>query len=461
MFLLRQKAFCCIIALLDICSERRGFVYKKPAKTAPMGWNSWDCFGAAVTESNLIENADYMAKYLKQFGWEYVVCDIQWYEPQAKDNDYNNFYPLNMDEYGRLLPAENRFPSAAGGKGFKPIADYCHSLGLKFGIHIMRGVPRSAVHQNLPVKGSEFGCRDIAHHFSVCSWNTDMYGCKNCDAAQQYYNSIFQLYASWGVDFVKCDDICVTEFRKWDNPYSADYEIEMIRNAINNCGREMVLSLSPGPAQVENAAHLRQNADMWRMTGDFWDSWQKLHDMFDKCLAWQSYVGRGSWPDCDMLPLGRLTKNAPYHGSQNRYTQFTKPEQLTMMSLWGIFRSPLMFGGNMPENDEWTLSLLTNSEYLKMHRDSRNAHQHYRNEKNGVGTVVWVANGKACKYLALFNTANKQSCIKFDLSEILMPDKAYDLLDIWSGEVKKSLKNKISSVVDPHGVRLYKITQSE
>lgn len=96
-----------------------------------------------------------------------------------------------------------------------------------------------------------------------------MYGCRNCEASQQYYNTIFQLYASWGVDFVKCDDICVTEFRKWDNPYSADYEIEMIRNAINNCGREMVLSLSPGPAQVENAAHLKQNADMWRMTGDF------------------------------------------------------------------------------------------------------------------------------------------------------------------------------------------------
>ncbi len=300
MFLLRQEAFYCIIALLDIYSERRGLVYKKPAKTAPMGWNSWDCFGAAVNERQLLENADYMAKYLKPFGWEYIICDIQWYEPLAKNNDYNNFYPLNIDEYGRLLPAENRFPSAAGGKGFKPIADYCHSLGLKFGIHIMRGVPRSAVHQNLPVKGSEFGCRDIAHHFSVCSWNTDMYGCRNCEASQQYYNTIFQLYASWGVDFVKCDDICVTEFRKWDNPYSADYEIEMIRNAINNCGREMVLSLSPGPAQVENAEHLKQNADMWRMTGDFWDLWPKLHDMFDKCLAWQDYVGGGSWPDCDI-----------------------------------------------------------------------------------------------------------------------------------------------------------------
>ena len=148
------------------------------AKTAPMGWNSWDCFGAAVNEKELRENADYMAKNLKDYGWEYVVCDIQWYEPKAKDNDYNNFTELDMDEYGRLIPAENRFPSSKGGKGFKEIADYIHSLGLKFGIHIMRGIPRQAVHKNTPVKNSKFTARDIAHHFSVCSWNTDMYGLK-------------------------------------------------------------------------------------------------------------------------------------------------------------------------------------------------------------------------------------------------------------------------------------------
>ena len=202
---------------------------KSIAKTPPLGWNSWDCFGAAVNENQLKANADYMAKHLKPFGWEYIVCDIQWYEPKAKDNNYNNFTELCMDKYGRLIPAENRFPSAKGGKGFKPIADYVHSLGLKFGIHIMRGVPRQAVHQNLPIKNCRAKCRDIAHHFSVCSWNTDMYGCKNTEAAQAYYNSIFELYAQWGVDFIKCDDICVTEFRRWDNPYSAAYEIEMIK----------------------------------------------------------------------------------------------------------------------------------------------------------------------------------------------------------------------------------------
>lgn len=433
-------------------------MYKKPAKTPPLGWNSWDCFGAAVNEKQLRENAEYMAKYLKPYGWEYIVCDIQWYEPHAVDNDYNNFTPLKMDEYGRLLPAENRFPSSSGGKGFKPIADYCHSLGLKFGIHIMRGVPRAAVHAGLPVKDSKSTCRDIAHHFSVCSWNTDMYGCKNCSGAQDYYNSIFSLYASWGIDFVKCDDICVTEFRQWDNPYSAAYEIEMIRNAINNCNREIVLSLSPGPADIKNAAHLRKNADMWRLTGDFWDEWEKLHNMFDKCLLWQNEVGNGSWPDCDMLPLGRLSKNGKCHGDKNRYTNFTKPEQITLMTLWGIFRSPLMFGGNMPENDEWTLSLLTNKEFMLMHKNSFGAHQHSRSEHAGKGFVTWVSNGKNCKYLAIFNTQDKENRISFDLSEILMPGAEYDLFEIWSGEKTHSVRNKFSTNIKPHGAALFKIT---
>lgn len=433
-------------------------MHAKFAKTPPLGWNSWDCFGAAVTEKQLLENADYMAEYLKPFGWEYIVCDIQWYEPEAKSNDYNNFTQLNMDEYGRLMPAENRFPSAKGGKGFKEIADYCHQLGLKFGIHIMRGVPRQAVHANMPVKGSSATCRDIAHHFSVCSWNTDMYGCKNCAAAQEYYNSVFELYASWGVDFIKCDDICVTEFRQWDKPYSADYEIEMIRKAIDHCGRDMVLSLSPGPAHIENAKHLRQNANMWRMTGDFWDEWNKLHDMFDKCFLWQNEVGNGCWPDCDMLPLGRLAKNASCHGAANRLTNFTKPEQITMMTLWGIFRSPLMMGGNMPENDAWTLSLLTNKEYMEMHKNSFGGHQLFRNEKNNKGTIIWQSNGKKCKYAALFNTKDTEQSISLDLTEMLMPDTEYTALDIWSGEKLEKIKNKLKAAVPPHGARLFKIS---
>lgn len=139
--------------------------------TAPMGWNSWDCYGAAVDEETVRRNAEFMAKNLKQYGWEYITVDIQWSAPNAKNHDYDPFTELCMDEYSRLIPAENRFPSSAGGKGFAPLAEYVHSLGLKFGIHIMRGIPRQAVHRNTAIKGTDKTARQIAKTDSICHWN--------------------------------------------------------------------------------------------------------------------------------------------------------------------------------------------------------------------------------------------------------------------------------------------------
>lgn len=426
--------------------------FKDWAKTPPCGWNSWDCFGAGVNEEQLIANADYMAKHLKQYGWEYIVCDIQWYEPKACSNDYNNFAELCCDEYGRLIPAENRFPSSKGGKGFKPIADYIHSLGLKFGIHIMRGIPRQAVHADLPIKDSEYTARQVAHHFSVCSWNTDMYGMKNCDGAQDYYNSIIKMYADWGVDYIKCDDIAVTEFRKWDNPYSADYEIEMLRNAIDSCGREIVLSLSPGPALRDKAEHLKANANMWRLTGDFWDLWEHLYAMFDKCEEWQGVRGVGSYPDCDMLPIGRISKLCSYHGAQNRMSNFTHNEHYTLMTLWGIFGSPLMIGGNMPENDDFTLSLLNNAEYMNMHRTVKNSRMLSRNEENGKGYIIWDGENENSRFVALFNTDEKPITINTAEKINIFVDGSYD---IW----QKCTVSENNITVQPHGARLLKLNK--
>ena len=426
--------------------------FKNWAKTPPCGWNSWDCFGAGVNEEQLIANADYMAKHLKQYGWEYIVCDIQWYEPKACSNDYNNFAELCCDEYGRLVPAENRFPSSKGGKGFKPIADYIHSLGLKFGIHTMRGIPRQAVHANLPIKDSEHTARQVAHHFSVCSWNTDMYGMKNCDGAQDYYNSIIKMYADWGVDYIKCDDIAVTEFRKWDNPYSADYEIEMLRNAIDSCGREIVLSLSPGPTLRDKAEHLKANANMWRLTGDFWDLWEHLYAMFDKCEEWQGVRGVGSYPDCDMLPIGRISKLCSYHGAQNRMSNFTHDEHYTLMTLWGIFGSPLMIGGNMPENDDFTLSLLNNAEYMNMHRTVKNSRMLSRNEENGKGYIIWDGENENSRFVALFNTDEKPITINTAEKINIFVDGSYD---IW----QKCTVCENSITVQPHGARLLKLNK--
>ncbi len=336
------------------------------ALTPPMGWNSWDCYGASVTEEHLIGNADYMALNMKEFGWEYIICDIQWYEPEAKSTEYNNFYPLEMDEYSRLIPAVNRFPSSSGGFGFEKIAGYIHGLGLKFGIHIMRGIPRQAVHAASPIKGCTATARDIASSYSICSWNTDMYGVNpDAEGAQEYYNSLFELYAKWGVDFVKVDDICNTEYKPLE-PYSAKREIELIRSAIDNCGRDMVLSLSPGPAVLAEAKHLCDNANMWRITGDFWDNWDQLYAMFERCKDWSPHVKEGCWPDCDMLPLGHIAINTPGHNKFSRYSNFTKDEQITMMTLWCIFRSPLMLGAELRDNDKWTLIYYNKSRSFKI-----------------------------------------------------------------------------------------------
>ena len=316
----------------------------------------------------------------------------------------------------------------------------------------MRGIPRQAVHADLPIKDSEYTARQVAHHFSVCSWNTDMYGMKNCGGAQDYYNSIIKMYADWGVDYIKCDDIAVTEFRKWDNPYSADYEIEMLRNAIDSCGREIVLSLSPGPALRDKAEHLKANANMWRLTGDFWDLWEHLYAMFDKCEEWQGVRGVGSYPDCDMLPIGRISKLCSYHGAQNRMSNFTHDEHYTLMTLWGIFGSPLMIGGNMPENDNFTLSLLNNAEYMNMHRTVKNSRMLSRNEENGKGYIIWDGENENSRFVALFNTDEKPITINTAEKINIFVDGSYD---IW----QKCTVSENNITVQPHGARLLKLNK--
>jgi len=430
----------------------------KAAASPPMGWNSWDCYGASVNEEQLRGNAKYMAEHLKPYGWEYIVCDIQWYEPCAKSTEYNAFYPLEMDEYSRLIPAVNRFPSAAGGKGFWPIAEYVHSLGLKFGIHIMRGVPRQAVHRNTPILGSAKTARDIAHSFSLCPWNTDMYGVNpKAEGAKDYYNSLFALYASWGVDFVKVDDICNTEFKPHD-PYSAAEEIELIRAAIDNCGRQMVLSLSPGPAPIEHARHLRQYANMWRMTGDFWDNWDQLRGMFDKCREWSNYSGDGGWPDCDMLPLGHIAINNDPLKNTERQTNFTRDEQITMMTLWCIFRSPLMLGCELRKLDDWTLKLITSEEVLRL---TSNSHSQHPLCVDGLpeGCLVWQSTDiSGDTNIAFFNTGGEAALVGLKLEDAGLSG-SFAVRDLWAREDMGIVSGQISANIASHGARLYRLSK--
>ena len=421
-------------------------------KKPPMGWNSWDCYGAGVTEDELLGNAEFMRDRLKQYGYQYVVCDIQWYEPAAKGNVYNNFADLCMDEYSRLIPAVNRFPSSANGAGFKPIADKIHSMGLKFGIHIMRGIPRQAVHRNKRIYGTTARARDIASQFSLCPWNTDMYGVDTEKrGAEEYYDSLFKLYASWGVDFVKVDDIANTEFSP-QNPYSAEKEIEMIRAAIDRSGRDMVLSLSPGPAPLNKAEHLSENANMWRISGDFWDRWDKLLNMFSLCEKWYPYVKDGSFPDCDILPLGKLCIDGSYMGDMGRDSGFAKEEQKTMMTLWAVFRSPLFFGGELRLTDDYTLSLVTNPEVINVNQNSEKPLFVY----NKGGIAVWQTKIENCTAVAVFNLSDEEKHYKLSFSDLGI-ENVRAVRDLWARKDIPKCENGVAVSLKPHSSEFFEI----
>ena len=420
-------------------------MFRDYAQTPPKGWNSWDSFGASVTEAEVLGNAEVMAKSLKDYGWEYIVVDIQWYEPLADSCAYHPFTELCQDEYSRLIPAENRFPSSRGGQGFKPLADAVHAMGLKFGIHIMRGIPRQAVHSNTKILGTQKTARDIADANSICPWNTDMYGVDaSNEGAQAYYDSLLALYASWGVDFLKVDDIADS---KLYGTHSG--EIELIRKAIDRCGRPMVLSLSPGPAPIEAGTFFQRNANMWRLTDDLWDNWEQLYDMFGRCGKWSAFVGAGTWPDCDMLPLGHIGTRTVADGSEARMTRFTKEEQRTLMTLWSLFRSPLLFGGDLRKLDDSTRALLIDPYLIDAHQNGRGAREVYRKGD----WVIWASESDTRKYVACFNLSDDPA---------VLPEAAREWLKSIGGEMHEVWPNRTVSVAEAqtafiaaHGVALY------
>ena len=452
------------------------------AKTPPMGWNSWDSFGAGVQESNVIANADYMAQFLKKHGWDIITIDIQWYEPLAHSTAYRRGAVLEMDAYGRLLPATNRFPMTAATHSFKPIADYLHSKGLKFGLHLLRGIPRQAVRDNVPILGTPYRAADIANTNSICAWNGDMYGVDmRKPGAQAYYDSVFALFASWGLDFVKVDDL--------SSPYHKD-EIEAIRKAIDRSGRKIVFSTSPGATPVSEGEHIETHANQWRISNDFWDNWNSLYEQFARLNSWTPYRAPGHWPDADMLPLG----NVRAWQTRDNWTHFTHDEQFTLMTLWCIARSPLIMGGNMPNNDDFTLALMNNDEVLAVDQKSTNNRQLF-NTNNAVAWVadaprtkalltprqrselVWGAglSGSRVKYLALFNTSPAPSFnrrgsgsaspeadaaqprnISVSLADLGFSGRV-KVRDLWNHKNLGTFTGTFTQEINSHGAGLYRL----
>ena len=401
------------------------------APKPPMGWNSWNSFATTINEAQALDNARIMADKLLPFGYDVFTVDIQWYEPNANSYTYRKDAELSMDEYGRLLPAPNRFPS-----GFAGLAAQIHRMGMKFGIHLMRGIPRQAVKRNTKVLGTQYRAQDIADVNSICEWNGDMYGVDmSKPGAQAYYDSVFKLYASWGVDFVKMDDM--------SRPYDKNWpEVEAARKALNASGRPIILSLSPGEMDLRWAGHVPHYAQMWRISDDFWDEWKLLKEQFDRLDHWNPVMAPNSWPDADMLPLGRLALG-------ERDTKFTRDEQQTLMTLWSIARSPLIMGGDLRHLDPWTLALLTNREVLALNQRSEGNRPH----KAEAGTRIWSARPQGGKgqYLALFNTEDQSTEIAFDLSRLDLGGRRVACRDVWARRDLPAVTGTLRQTIPAHG----------
>jgi alpha-galactosidase len=423
------------------------------APTPPMGWNSWDAYAQNITEAQVKENADFVAKRLKQYGWNYIVIDEGWYLPDPGPSTQVN-RGFVMDAYGRFLPSAARFPSAANGAGFKAVGDYLHGEGLKLGIHILRGIPKGAVAQNLPIADSGFHAQDAADQSDTCPWNTYDYGVKDNAAGQAYYDSLAKQYAGWGVDFIKVD--CIS-----DHPYKGD-EIRMIRQALDKTGRPIVLSLSPGPTNVSHADEVRKYAEAWRISDDFWDHWgvwkghefsQGLQQQFAAAAAWAEHTGDGHWADADMLPIGHL---GPHPGEgEVRDSMFTPEEARTLLTFWSIFRSPLMIGANLPASDPITIKLLTNKEVIEVDQSSVGNHP----VVTSADEIIWTARRRDGdgEYLAIINTGETTKTASHAWKDLGFSGKSYKIRDLWRQQ-ELGTADRLEVTLAAHAAALYEIS---
>jgi len=433
------------------------------ASTPPLGWNSWDAYGLTINEADYRANTTVLAG-LHRYGWDLSVIDEGWYmkDPFADTVEARKYL---WDEHGILVPDPVRFPSAANEAGFKPLADWVHAQGLKFGVHIVRGIPRQVVQQNLPIAGSSFRAADAADTGSPCPWDQGNWGVRDNAAGQAYYDSMLKLYASWGLDFIKVD--CIS-----DHPYRPT-EIRQIAEAIRKTGRPIVLSLSPGPTQIEHAAEVAKYAQMWRITDDHWDGWTFKHnpptaefpfglkDEFDRIAQWAPYVKPGNWPDPDMLPQGWL---GPHPGKdQERPTSYTHDEQRTEITLWAISRSPLILGANLTKLDDFTRSLITNKEVLDLNQNAVESRPGMTpaggpDAKNFVQRYWYARTGGAHprQYIAVFNLADAATASTLPWMLFHLEDKPHAVFDVWNQRRAPASKT-LRVELPPHACALFRV----
>lgn len=425
-----------------------------------MGWNSYPAYGAAVTEADVRANADYMAEHLLSYGWQYVVIDYAWYYPHPpgstepfpqqfrSPSDQAPVPWLGMDEYGRLLPDLRKFPSSQGAAGFRPLADELHSRGLKFGIHMLRGIPRQAVWARSPIFGAaNIDASMIADTTSTGFGSSFMWGVDMSQpGAQAYYNSLFELYASWEVDYVLLDDGGMGDT---DPGYAA--EIAAVRQAITQSGRDIVLQLASRLPEAQGG-----RTDAGNPYPTLKDNWSYLATQFTNLPTGVLTAEAGNWPAIGPMYLGRLSRRGP--SSSARQSRLTTDEVITHLTLWAISGSPLFYGGDLPSGNEWEHRLITNEEVLAVNQAGRRFRQLFRKGDQ----IVWVAETPDVDelYVALFNVSDEETIeVEADLRELGFKGKN-DVRELWTKEVSQTRNGRLRRHLPPHGAALYRVSKA-
>ena len=449
-----------IFCLLSGCDQGRKS--EKLALTPPIGWNSFDSYGVYLHEEAAMANLEAMADKLKQYGYEYFVIDNGWFgeyrlKPGTIYAAEKHASDVNINNYGLLQPSKTYFPN-----GLKQIAARAHELGLKFGVHLMRGIPRKAVELNTQVKGTQYHARDIADTTSICSWCHYNYGVDmSKPGAQEFYNSLVAQLAGWGVDFIKADDI--VPFPK---------EIEGLANAIARCGRPMVLSLSPGGNVDVNSLDYFKRGNMLRVTKDIWDEQKGIDESFNAWRKWQGKEEPGFWIDMDMIPFGELQIMSPNPFSQqilknlsssiasnermvnlagkgwNRRSNLNKNQMYTFITIRALAASPLMMGGDLPSLDEFSLSLITSKDMLACNQNGVMGSLVFDQDS----VEVWNTKQKQTNngWIGIFNRTSKTTSFVLETEKLgINSDMEYVLTDVW---MNKDLSIGDKETIEPKGV---------
>lgn len=402
----------------------------------PLGWNSFDCYGCAATMRDLLPNLEALAARLQPSGYEYFVVDNGWFAeydiaPGERYPRETHATAVRLDPYGRYLPSTHSFP-----EGLQPLIDRTHALGLKFGLHLMRGIPRQAVELNLPVYGTPYRARDIADTSSVCRWCPYNYGVDmGKPGAQAFYDALVGLLAGWGVDLIKADDIT-----------GYPDEIVALADAITRCGRPIVLSLSPGGDTDRQHLATYRRANLLRTTRDIWDNRLSLDRAFAAWRAWQDVGGDGFWPDLDMIPFGHLVvwrpratappdlgdaESAALSGKgYERMSQLTRDQQYTFITMRALAASPLFMGGDLPTTDDFSFALLTNPAMLACNQNGVAG----RLVHDAAGVEVWRTPERgagASGWLGIFNRTQERRTVALTGADLGLPTGQPRLRDIW------------------------------